>query len=199
MLREEVWSETPHRTGSRPVSRRLVERRGVNVNTPDAPVLAASRIPSRLHDLINSRACRSAIMFNDELTLTQCQGLVRRLGNCTLPFHCAHGRPSMVVLASLSGLHDHDPLAIEPSDLAFTSVTSTDLRGRPGLGPASNTLRTNDSLRKRQATSSGNASYQPKFAKSTTTSRIRSSLNTIDNCERTFGNAYRSWTGSPMT
>ena len=54
--------------------------------------------PTGLVEMVNSRACRSAIMFNDVLDDTQCEELVRNLAQCTLPFQCAHGRPSCVVL-----------------------------------------------------------------------------------------------------
>lgn len=40
-------------------------------------------------------------MFNDPLTLEQCEELVRRLAECAFPFQCAHGRPSMVPLVHL--------------------------------------------------------------------------------------------------
>ncbi len=54
--------------------------------------------PKGIVELLNSRACRSAIMFNDVLDRGQCEELVRRLVQCTLPFQCAHGRPSCVAL-----------------------------------------------------------------------------------------------------
>ena len=57
--------------------------------------------PQGLLDMINSRACRSAIMFNDELSLEECRDLVAGLAACTFPFMCAHGRPSMVPLVKL--------------------------------------------------------------------------------------------------
>ncbi|KAK3304675.1 uncharacterized protein B0T15DRAFT_568435 [Chaetomium strumarium] len=59
--------------------------------------------PEGILDLIHSRACRTAIMFNDPLTLEQCSDLVQRLAACAFPFQCAHGRPSMVPLVHLSG------------------------------------------------------------------------------------------------
>lgn len=40
-------------------------------------------------------------MFNDVLSVQECQSLVRRLSDCSFPFQCAHGRPSMVVLGGL--------------------------------------------------------------------------------------------------
>ncbi|CAN8104096.1 unnamed protein product [Discula destructiva] len=57
--------------------------------------------PPGILELVNSRSCRSAIMFNDPLTLEQCSDLLTRLGRCTFPFQCAHGRPSMVPLVDL--------------------------------------------------------------------------------------------------
>jgi len=54
--------------------------------------------PKELLDLVNSKACRGAIMFNDTLTLAQCEDLVVKLSRTDLPFQCAHGRPSLVPL-----------------------------------------------------------------------------------------------------
>ena len=71
--------------------------------------------PQRLRDMLNSRACRSAIMFNDELTKEECWTLIKRLGNCAFPFQCAHGRPSMVPLVDLG----HDVGASFESERAF--------------------------------------------------------------------------------
>ena len=63
--------------------------------------LATGSCPQGLLDMLNSRACRSAIMFNDVLTKDECQTLIARLGKCDFPFQCAHGRPSMVPLVDL--------------------------------------------------------------------------------------------------
>ncbi|KAK6497764.1 DNA mismatch repair protein [Arthrobotrys musiformis] len=57
--------------------------------------------PKRLQDIVNSRACRSAIMFNDPLTMSECHELIGKLADCDFPFQCAHGRPSMVPVVSL--------------------------------------------------------------------------------------------------
>ena len=54
--------------------------------------------------MMNSRACRSAIMFNDVLPRDQCEILVRKLADCMFPFQCAHGRPSLVPLVDLAHL-----------------------------------------------------------------------------------------------
>jgi DNA mismatch repair protein MLH3 len=60
-----------------------------------------SSCPKGLIEMLNSRACKSAIMFNDVLSMEKCKVLVKRLANCRFPFQCAHGRPSMVVLGGL--------------------------------------------------------------------------------------------------
>jgi DNA mismatch repair protein MLH3 len=64
-------------------------------------LIKISTCPKGLIQMLNSRACRSAIMFNDELSKEECKALVKRLGKCSFPFQCAHGRPSMVVLGDL--------------------------------------------------------------------------------------------------
>lgn len=59
--------------------------------------------PQGILDMINSRACRSSIMFNDPLSQAECADLVKRLAECAFPFQCAHGRPSMAPLVELGG------------------------------------------------------------------------------------------------
>ncbi|KAL2833291.1 hypothetical protein BDW59DRAFT_138427 [Aspergillus cavernicola] len=79
--------------------------------------------PQGILDLLNSRACRTAIMFNDVLSIDECQNLVRRLASCVFPFQCAHGRPSVVPLVDLRGSIDHhrvdDAGSNEGSDIGF--------------------------------------------------------------------------------
>lgn len=65
-----------------------------------------SRIPTALVEMINSRACRGAVMFNDPLTIKECRELVKRLGRCRWPFMCAHGRVSMRPLVELGSEAD---------------------------------------------------------------------------------------------
>ncbi|KAI4866532.1 hypothetical protein F4820DRAFT_245403 [Hypoxylon rubiginosum] len=60
--------------------------------------------PNGILEMINSRACRSSIMFNDQLSYEECVDLLKRLADCVLPFQCAHGRPSMVPLVDLGNL-----------------------------------------------------------------------------------------------
>ncbi|KAE9377492.1 hypothetical protein N431DRAFT_365292 [Stipitochalara longipes BDJ] len=88
LIRTEVWKV--HDEGARPL--------------PTTDVDWLQRIhncPQGIIDMLNSRACRSAIMFNDELNKEQCQTLVSSLAKCKFPFQCAHGRPSLVPLVDL--------------------------------------------------------------------------------------------------
>lgn len=66
--------------------------------------LTHTSIPPGLLEMLNSRACRSAIMFNDPLNQREAEMLVRRLSKTRLPFQCAHGRPSMVPLVELGAV-----------------------------------------------------------------------------------------------
>lgn len=75
--------------------------------------------PQGIIDLINSRSCRSAIMFNDPLTQDQCTELLGKLVQCAFPFQCAHGRPSMVPLVDLGGAMGQMGNTSEEKDTGF--------------------------------------------------------------------------------
>ncbi|GAA5908309.1 uncharacterized protein JCM6883_004342 [Sporobolomyces salmoneus] len=66
--------------------------------------------PVGLVELINSKACRGAIMFADHLRDDQAQKLLRDLAETKFPFTCAHGRPSIVPLVNLAS---SQPSAVE--------------------------------------------------------------------------------------
>jgi DNA mismatch repair protein MLH3 len=99
LLRTTVWeyTEDPHLP---PVNSEPAPL----ANRDDGSPLWSRRLatcPRGLVDFVNSRACRSAIMFNDELSTQQCVELVSKLSKCVFPFMCAHGRPSMVPLVDM--------------------------------------------------------------------------------------------------
>ena len=105
LLRTEIWSKAEGDRASKTAFAGLP-----NEAEQDGPVSLKdgvkwlSRIstcPKGLIEILKSRACRSAIMFNDVLSIRECESLVRRLSDCSFPFQCAHGRPSMVVLGGL--------------------------------------------------------------------------------------------------
>jgi DNA mismatch repair protein MLH3 len=76
---------------------------GYEIDPVDSPhwLREIGRCPQGILDIVHSRACRSAIMFNDSLTLDECKTLIRNLSTCAFPFQCAHGRPSMAPLVHL--------------------------------------------------------------------------------------------------
>ncbi|KAM0351549.1 hypothetical protein ACHAPU_002555 [Fusarium lateritium] len=92
LLRTEVWRSVDS-------SISLVRP---STHTPDKPLISRfNGCPRGILEMLHSRACRSAIMFNDVLTIRQCEELVARLSRCAFPFQCAHGRPSMTPLIDL--------------------------------------------------------------------------------------------------
>lgn len=99
MLRGEAWNA--ERSGLKPRSPTTNSLSPINGN-PQLSNLQSC--PRPLLDMLNSRACRSAIMFNDPLTKAECETLVRRLSECKFPFQCAHGRPSMIPLVDMGGV-----------------------------------------------------------------------------------------------
>lgn len=66
---------------------------------------ATTRPPPGVLRVLNSVACRGAIMFGDWLSDDQCKDLIRDLSGCSHPFQCAHGRPSMVPLVHMPAVH----------------------------------------------------------------------------------------------
>ena len=79
---------------------------GTEVDTFQSPVNTSSiflstvrHLPPTLLSLFKSKACRGAIMFNDPLTMEQCERLMHALADerrVRFPLSCAHGRPSVM-------------------------------------------------------------------------------------------------------
>ncbi|XP_047158413.1 DNA mismatch repair protein MLH3 isoform X4 [Vigna umbellata] len=65
----------------------------------------SSTVPPSVIRLLNSKACRGAIMFGDSLLPSECSLLVEELKHTSLCFQCAHGRPTTVPLVNLEALH----------------------------------------------------------------------------------------------
>ncbi|RKL27901.1 hypothetical protein BFJ72_g12809 [Fusarium proliferatum] len=94
LLRTEVWRSVD--------SSVPLVRPSTTTTTPDKPSISRfNGCPRGILELLHSRACRSAIMFNDVLSVNQCEDLIDRLSRCAFPFQCAHGRPSMAPLIDL--------------------------------------------------------------------------------------------------
>ncbi|KAK0667849.1 putative DNA mismatch repair protein MLH3 [Cercophora samala] len=97
LLRSEIWKlhENPSKQAG------IVSRLPIGDEADHQWFARFHNCPEGIIELINSRACRSNIMFNDVLTKEQCRELVQKLAACAFPFQCAHGRPSMVPLVHL--------------------------------------------------------------------------------------------------
>ncbi|KAK8129917.1 hypothetical protein PG999_002297 [Apiospora kogelbergensis] len=101
LLRKEIWHYAEHDNGWLALPALQASQRDEGPDQGLHWLARFHRCPQGILDMINSRACRSAIMFNDVLSLGDCEDLLERLADCAMPFQCAHGRPSMVPLVDL--------------------------------------------------------------------------------------------------
>ncbi|GIJ82430.1 DNA mismatch repair protein [Aspergillus pseudoviridinutans] len=106
LIRGELWKQEENGRGALTLSagraqRSKIHRDELGCETEDSWVERLKSCPQGIIDLLNSRACRTAIMFNDALTAEECESLIGRLARCVLPFQCAHGRPSMIPILDL--------------------------------------------------------------------------------------------------
>ena len=56
---------------------------------------------SKIHSIMASRACRSAVMVGDALDLRKMESIVSNLATLDKPWNCPHGRPTMRYLTRL--------------------------------------------------------------------------------------------------
>ncbi|KAJ9094452.1 hypothetical protein QFC21_005991 [Naganishia friedmannii] len=61
-------------------------------------------MPKRMKELVDSKACRGAIMFNDPLSVDKCKLLIKQLSRTSFPFICAHGRPSIFPIGQMPSI-----------------------------------------------------------------------------------------------
>jgi len=102
LLREEAWKlHESHKLLLVPAASTALDHTPENAADEDMWLSRLHGCPRGILDMINSRACRSAIMFNDVLSHEKCQDILSRLSTCALPFQCAHGRPSVVPLVGI--------------------------------------------------------------------------------------------------
>ncbi|KAJ6179269.1 hypothetical protein N7519_009730 [Penicillium mononematosum] len=130
LMRREIWSS--EEDGNKPFQSKRTFEQDIELSDSDDVVhqRSASRswvqrmngCPQGIVDLLNSRACRTAIMFNDPLNIEECQALVSSLARCAFPFQCAHARPSMVPILDLRSLPETAvalPLDLDTSASAY--------------------------------------------------------------------------------
>ncbi|KAF9612376.1 hypothetical protein IFM89_039277, partial [Coptis chinensis] len=85
---------------------------GVNLSNNDllefldqlAETDGSSTLPPSVVRVLNSKACRSAIMFGDALLPSECSLIIEELKQTSLCFQCAHGRPTTVPIVNLEAL-----------------------------------------------------------------------------------------------
>ncbi|CAG8181719.1 unnamed protein product [Penicillium nalgiovense] len=130
LMRREIWLS--EEDGSKPFQSKRTLEQDTELSDSDDVVHQGSTsrswvqrmngCPQGIVDLLNSRACRTAIMFNDPLNIEECQALVSNLARCAFPFQCAHGRPSMVPILDLRSLPETAvslPLDLDTSASAY--------------------------------------------------------------------------------
>jgi DNA mismatch repair protein MLH3 len=123
LLRTELWKLVEESSSTLSVTRQ--DSHSTDAVAGHDWLKAIGSFPQGLLDMVNSRACRSAIMFNDALSKNDCERLVADLAKCKFPFLCAHGRPSMVPLIDLGILGDfgrEKGIGAENGETAFGSV-----------------------------------------------------------------------------
>lgn len=59
-----------------------------------------SKRPSRLREVMASRACRDAIMIGRELRKAEMERVLGNLASVNCPWNCPHGRPTLMKLLS---------------------------------------------------------------------------------------------------
>ena len=101
LLRREVWKREEDGRSTQALIPTIAPEMDISKATSTAWLTKLTNCPQGIIEMLNSRACRSAIMFNDELTHAESEMLVARLAECKFPFQCAHGRPSMVPLVAV--------------------------------------------------------------------------------------------------
>jgi len=67
------------------------------------------------------------VKFGDTLSLAACTRLIQQLSACKAPFQCAHGRPSVAPVASMSQLDAKEKDNYEKVNLVdFQSLAAMD-------------------------------------------------------------------------
>lgn len=132
LIRGEIWK--CEESGNKPGS--TTARLDLNFgSTTTSWVERLTGCPQGIVDLLNSRACRTAIMFNDVLSIPECQQLVAQLAQSAFPFQCAHGRPSMVPILDME-VQDSSLLVSESFDSLRLGLEDGDEISRVGFAEA---------------------------------------------------------------
>ncbi|KAM3919934.1 DNA mismatch repair protein Mlh3 isoform 2-T3 [Leptodactylus fuscus] len=91
--------------GRTPVVKKIIEEYlQEQVELLQVPGAGHGTVPGTVLKVLASQACHGAVKFNQSLTVDECCHLMQSLAQCSLPFQCAHGRPSILPLADLQHL-----------------------------------------------------------------------------------------------
>lgn len=71
--------------------------------------------PPAVSRICVSKACRSAIKFGSRISLTKCQEVMDALACTSMPFQCAHGRPSVTPLVTAAAPGESSSRLTKPS------------------------------------------------------------------------------------
>jgi len=88
----------------------------------------APPLPATIHQLLCSQACRGAIMFGQPVSSHTAHSLVQAIALCKAPFQCAHGRPSLAPVTTLSSIDCTSNSKTFPN-LSVLSVKQSPIRG----------------------------------------------------------------------
>ena len=95
--RQILWS-----TISRKKTRLRCTRNELRVIFEEIAFRRSPGIGEQLLTVFKRIACRGAVQFGMDLRVGQCERIARALFLCEDPWHCAHGRPTLVRLAQLA-------------------------------------------------------------------------------------------------
>ncbi|XP_077537804.1 DNA mismatch repair protein Mlh3-like isoform X2 [Haemaphysalis longicornis] len=82
---------------------------------------SAITLPKFVMDVLCSQACHGAVKFGSALEKSECIKIVRALSKCSLPFQCAHGRPSITPIVDLRFLPPEEKAPWKPNFAALCS------------------------------------------------------------------------------
>jgi DNA mismatch repair protein MutL len=60
------------------------------------------------HAALATTACHQSIRFNQQLTVSELRHIVEELSHCQQPYHCPHGRPTLIKIAAADLWKDFD-------------------------------------------------------------------------------------------
>lgn len=65
-------------------------------------------LASLRHAALATTACHQSIRFNQQLTMTELRHIVDELSHCQQPYHCPHGRPTLIKIRAADLWKDFD-------------------------------------------------------------------------------------------